>query len=152
MSITIRFHEGPHAGEPQEFSDDVEMIVIGRDADKCQVVLPPELTVVGREHCALRRVLGRYRLQLNRDNLVLVGGEPGVDGQELADATSLQLGPDGPTLVIETARREDLGATVMQGTRADPAIRIEEAAQAAESGQKSARMTRWLVLAAVGLI
>ena len=115
VGLRIRFQGGARAGEVVEFADGTELIVIGRDAERSQVAFPPDETKVGREHCALKRVLGRYRVQLNRDNLVLIDGQPAIDDQELGNTADLQLGRGGPTLVVETVRTSGLVPTEGQG-------------------------------------
>jgi len=147
----IRFQGGERAGKVREFDDEVKTIVIGRDPNKCQVVLPPEETKVGREHCALKRVLGRYRLQLNRDNLVLVDGKTAVDDQELDESADLQLGPGGPKLVVETEREARLEPTVRHGRRPGLGTMIRGAVQSAERARNVAIVVL-LLLAVVGVV
>lgn len=111
MGVTIRFPEGRTA----TFGDDVYIITIGRDPDKCQVVFPPGEVRVGREHCALKRVLARYRLVLNAENPVFVDGRRAYDNEELESQAELQLGDDGPLLTIAVSGREDLPETMVRG-------------------------------------
>lgn len=61
-----------------EFGDDVAQITFGRDADQCDVVFPPDETLVGRQHCALRLELGRYRLVLNDELMQQFNSRIGV--------------------------------------------------------------------------
>ena len=114
MGLKVRFATGPRTGAVQSFPDDADHIVLGRDPTRCQVVFPPDERVVGREHCALERVLGRYRLVLNGTDLVLVDGKPAVEGQELGDQASLQLGVGGPVVDVRTFRNPRLAATQVQ--------------------------------------
>jgi hypothetical protein len=145
MAISIHFQGGPKAGQTQTFGDDVESIVIGRDPHKCQVVFPPDETKVGREHCALRRELARYRLVLNRDDLVLLDGKAAIDGQELAPTADLQLGPGGPKLVVETTQRGDLPATARKGHQRGHATLLRDS-------KRSARRTTWIAFSATALV
>jgi hypothetical protein len=145
MGLTIRFRGGDHAGKKLTVKDDVSMVVFGRDREKCQVVFPPDETKVGREHFALKRVLGRYRLVLNADNLVLVNGRPAVDDQELEEIAEVQLGPGGPKLVVERWSDSDLSATMAQGRRPSKGTLLEQA-------HATARSTRRLALATVLLV
>ena len=115
MPIRIHIEDGPTAGEAHTFDDAVQTVVIGRNPAQCQVVLPAELTVVGREHMALRRQLGRYRLVLNGSNAVFVGGKPAIDGQELPASAEVQLGRDGPILHVETLLPAGLADTIFGG-------------------------------------
>ncbi|MGO8704309.1 MAG: trypsin-like peptidase domain-containing protein [Candidatus Brocadiia bacterium] len=138
MGLTIRFQGGARAGEVLDFGDQVETVVFGRDADRCQVVFPPDETKVGREHCALRRVLGRYRLQLNKDNLVLLDGKPAMEDQELGATADLQLGPDGPRLIAETTGKAGLLPTMDQGRRVGQATMVRDAGRTARKGRNLA--------------
>jgi len=115
MSLRIQIEDG--TGDPQElqFDDTVDEVVIGRNAERCHVVLPAELTVVGREHLALRRQLGRYRLVLNGSNPVTVEGRPAIDGMELPMDAEIQLGKGGPILQIETLLPASLPETQVGG-------------------------------------
>ena len=101
MALRIRFlsDDDPRV---YRFDDEMDEVVIGRNGERCHVVVAPELTQVGREHCALRRRLGRYRLILNGTDVVLLDGEPAIDGEELPPKAEIQLGPAGPTLAVET--------------------------------------------------
>jgi hypothetical protein len=114
MGLRVRYGTGPRTGAVLSFPDDLERIVLGRDPSRCQVVFPPDERLVGREHCALERVLGRYRLVLNAADLVLVDGRPAVEGQELGDLASLQLGVGGPVVDVKTSRNPRLAATQVQ--------------------------------------
>ena len=102
MALTIKPRGGALAGQTFSFPDEKETIILGRDPARCDVVFPPELRRVGREHCALRRELGRYKLQLNHDNPVWVEGQPAYDDQTLPPETELQLGKGGPRLAVLT--------------------------------------------------
>ncbi len=137
MGLVVRVRDDS-AEASRSFGDDQEEIVFGRDPDRCQVVFPGDQTVVGREHVALRRVLGRYRVVLNGDNLVLVDGKPAYDDQELPEQCELRLGPDGPRVVVRRVEREDLSPTIRQGHRAGQATVLHQAVAA--TGR-----TRWLL-------
>lgn len=102
MSLRIRFRGDVLAGRVFSFGDDVERIVIGRDPERSDVVLPSDMTQVGREHLALERVLARYRLVLNTENPVFVDDVLAHNGQELPEVAHVQLGEDGPRLVVQT--------------------------------------------------
>jgi hypothetical protein len=151
MGLTIRFQGGVRAGEVLDFDDQVETVVFGRDPDRCQVVFPPEETKVGREHCALKRVLGRYRLQLNKDNLVLLDGKPAMEDQELGEAADLQLGPDGPRLIAETTGKAGLAPTMDQGRRPGRATLVRDASRTARKGRNIA-VAAAVLLALLGIV
>ena len=51
--------------------------MVGRDPELCQILYPPEYTVVGREHVALlRKLSGDYALDMFGDHYTEVNGEP----------------------------------------------------------------------------
>ena len=90
LASTAAFGVGGRLGAALSPSKD--LIVIGRDPDRCDVVLPEDLTMVGREHLALKRTVGRYRLRLPpggyrlralaAGDLVVTGGQRGLlDGE-----------------------------------------------------------------------
>lgn len=94
------------------FPDSVERIVIGRDPARCRILFSKRTRHVATEHCALERVLGRYRLLLNGFDEVLVDGRPGLDGEVLPARCELQLTHRGPRLQLERQ-----GAAVDQPAR-----------------------------------
>ena len=115
MAVRIRIKSGPDEGQDHNFGDDEERIVIGRNPERCHVCLPADMTEVGREHLALKRQLGRYRLILNETNPVLVDGKPALDGMELPMWTELKLGENGPEILVETLLPEGLPQTMWRG-------------------------------------
>ena len=145
MSLAIHFVGGPKAGEVLSFDDKVEKVTIGRDPDTCQVVFPPDETKVGREHCELRREAGHYRLVLNRNDVVLLDGKLAHDGQELPEQADLQLGRQGPKLVVRTT---------LKGTLAPTAGRENQRGQGTllRDTQRAARRGWWLAAGAIVLI
>lgn len=112
MSARIRFQGGPLAGEVFLFDDDQDTIVVGRDPERADVVLPASMTEVGREHLALRRVLGRYRLVLSPSHPVRLDGETAINDTELGDVATLQLGEDGPVMVVQTMGARTVPPTI----------------------------------------
>jgi hypothetical protein len=99
----IRFADGSSAEKVLPFDDSVDKIVIGRDPARCQVIFPPEQTLVGREHCALLRKLGRYEVEVNRHDVVQLNGERVRVITELPPECTLQLGVGGPMLAIQSS-------------------------------------------------
>lgn len=79
---------------PASQSGTDEQIVIGRDPEQCQIVFVDELRHkgLGNEHLALRRSLGRYQLDLNTRNPVLLDGRKTFEEKELTGTSVLQLG------------------------------------------------------------
>ena len=119
MSITLTHVSGPLKGQEQTFGDDRERVVIGRDASQCDVVFPPDATLVGREHCALvRQMSGEYELDIFGAHYVEVDGQPALAEAPVASGTTLTLGRhDGPRLKAAVDRSNvsaDLSKTVSQ--------------------------------------
>ncbi|MFQ5503311.1 MAG: trypsin-like peptidase domain-containing protein [Planctomycetota bacterium] len=116
MAITIRRVGGESAGEVLEFDDSVAEICFGRDPDRCQVTFPAKNARVSREHFAIRRVLGSYRLVLNKKNPVLVDGKPAHDDQVLGVESQIQVGRNGPVLLVMPDQEElDIHPTIGGG-------------------------------------
>lgn len=111
MALRIHFRSGLLADRSVDFGDDVERVRFGRDPEHCEVVFPADEMNVSREHCALRRVLGRYRLILNGENSVFIDGRVAHEDQILEDVCEVRLGDDGPVLTIETTGRNNLAET-----------------------------------------
>ncbi len=112
MGLRVRFQGGAYAGAVREFGDDRETVRFGRKAAVCDVVFPPSELRVSREHFALKRVLGSYRLVTNHKSPVLVDGAPGHDDQILETPCELQVGIDGPKVVLESDGDAAFAATV----------------------------------------
>jgi hypothetical protein len=104
MSITIRHLEGPLAGQEQHFDDSVDRIVFGR-APECQVVYPPEYTLVGREHFELRRTRwGDYVIELFDRRFVEIDGARADNGMPVTSGSVIRLGsPAGPCFKVRLA-------------------------------------------------
>ena len=141
MPIQIRL-EGDPAKGPRFAAglEDLEKIVIGRDAAHCQVVFPADDTRVGRQHCTLEQITGRYRVRVNQEDVVLCDGRRVYDNDELPfeRAFKLQLGRTGPVLLVRTsleglvtdARLQDLDDSVI--------AKIRESAEGGRRGQRLA--------------
>ncbi|SDR23613.1 Trypsin-like peptidase domain-containing protein [Rhizobiales bacterium GAS191] len=104
--ITIKHISGPLTGQEQSFGDEQERIVIGRDPELCQVVFPPEFTVVGREHMALlRKLSGDYALDLFGDHYTEVNGNAGEPEEAIPNGAKFVLGRHGgPSFVVAVDR------------------------------------------------
>lgn len=68
MSINIRFQLKSSEPKNYKFDDDIVEITLGRDPALCQVVFPAEETLVGRQHCVINELAGRYRLETTRQS------------------------------------------------------------------------------------
>ncbi len=146
MSVRIRFHGGPLAGEVFEFGDDKDVIVIGRDPERADVLLPADLTQVGREHVALRRVLGRYRLVLSPSHPVFVDGELALADTELDDVAEVRLGEDGPVMVVQTTGVETVPPTIETQTH------VPTVPELIRQTRRQARLNRRIVFFTAGLL
>lgn len=103
MSITITHLEGPLAGQTQHFDDKTKTIKFGRESD-CQVVYPPEYTIVGKQHFQLeRQSSGDYRVNLEGKRYVNVDSVPADNHTVVASGSVLRLGSakDGPSFKAE---------------------------------------------------
>ena len=99
VQVVIRHESGPLKGQVQEFSDDEQRILIGRDPE-CHVQFPPDFTAVGRQHAELVWDAGRLEIRVNTRNPVSVDGSDAIDDLEIPDGATLQLGVDGPRFCI----------------------------------------------------
>lgn len=101
---------------PADAADPEQRIVIGRDPLHCTLVFDDALRAqgLGNEHVALRRSLGRYQLDLNTRNRVLVDGKTAFEEQELVGTRVLQL---GDAVRLEVTVVDDRTATVDGGRR-----------------------------------
>lgn len=148
MGLQVHFRGGPKAGEITSFDDSVTRITIGREPQRCQVVFPPDDTRVGREHFAVEREVGRYRLVLNNADVVLLNGRRAVDGQELPDRADIQLGKKGPELVLITTYDGKLPGTEGRVVERGAATRLLDAERTARSGRRLALLTALVLLLA----
>lgn len=118
IGLRITVLEGGPPGAPAEFffPRSQERIVLGRDPAACDVVFAADtrLKGVGNEHLALLRSLGRYQLDLNTDNVVLVDGSPAFEDQEITGRADIRLGT-GARVRIEVV--DDRLATVIPAGR-----------------------------------
>jgi V8-like Glu-specific endopeptidase len=114
MSLHVKFLSGQEAGQSLQFGDDIEQIQLGRDPERCQVVFPPEMTMVGREHCTITRSSGRYFLEMGPDRAVQLNGSLVEGGCVLPMQSELQIGPKGPKLSVTWEKNAGLAATTPQ--------------------------------------
>ena len=128
MALKIEFLDGQRTGDILEFGDDIESIQIGRDPQRCKVVIPPDVTTVGREHCTLSRVRGRYYMEMAAEKKVTLEGNLMDTVQAIPEDCVVQIGPGGPKLRIMTIRVDDMAATMQQGIDAEELHRRTAAA------------------------
>ncbi len=119
MTITIRHLDGPLAGQEQSFDDSYASIVFGRDPEACQVVYPPDYTVVGRRHFELRRGrAGDYTIGLFGKRYVEIDGVPAEEGMPVRSGSIFRLGrPDGPSFKIQF--QSEMAEIAWSSTEAD---------------------------------
>ncbi|MCH2139285.1 MAG: trypsin-like peptidase domain-containing protein [Phycisphaerales bacterium] len=143
MPLTVRHLDGPFEGQTQTFSDEIEHIAIGRDPSVCQIVLPPDARMAGREHCSLARVRGRYLIDMNADRRVTLDGHTLLEaGTPLPESCELQIGPEGPRLKLLVTRHSQMASTADQQIDEDeftrraarPASEVDVAAVAETAG------------------
>lgn len=156
----IEFLDGDRSGEVLTFDDSVTSIAIGRDPERCQVVLPAELRMVGREHCTINRVRGHYYMEMGADRRVMMNQNLMETAQVLESGSILQIGPDGPKLKMTVEQSDGLAPTLQQGIDADVVRRrgaapasaadVEDIQSAAEKG--SQRAVAAVVVAVAGLL
>ena len=147
MPLRIRFQGGIRAGQSQEFSDDVQRIVVGRDPARCQIVFPRGETGVGREHCTFVRELGRYRLEVNPDDVVKLDGKRVSVPRTLPNECEVQLGADGPVLIVLPSLTEELPST----TGKDPQEELATILDGSKKGARQTRLVAWLSIAGLVL-
>ncbi len=135
MPLIIRFLTLPFPGREIEVSDEKDRVTFGRGAD-CDVAFPEDLTIVSRDHFALRRELGGWKFAINREKPVFMGGRPVLDDQDMPKTCEVQLGgPRGPRLALERqdAKASNIPKTTVFSEAAGAADIIH--AQAKRSGR-----------------
>ena len=103
--IEIRHLSGGLAGKTQSFPDSKETIEFGREAD-CDVVYPPEETLVGRRHMALTRALDDWTVHIHEGargpHFVSVDSTPVETEAQVRPGGLIRLGrDDGPSLTFQ---------------------------------------------------
>lgn len=100
--LIIRHVTGPLAGKEQRIEAQSDRITVGRDPSACDVVFPPDATIVARRHFALvRKPSGEWTYDLFGDHYVSVNGMPGDTGSAVHTSDKVELGqPGGPSLQI----------------------------------------------------
>ncbi|MEJ0051161.1 MAG: trypsin-like peptidase domain-containing protein [Methylovirgula sp.] len=116
--LTIKHVDGPLAGQEQTISDDQAQVNVGRDPDRCQIVYPPDSTIVGRVHCGLlRQPSGDWAVDLYGDHYVEIDGVAAEPRQTIRSGAKIRLGRhNGPSFIanITHAASDDLGMTGAQ--------------------------------------
>jgi hypothetical protein len=96
--LVIKHLTGPLANTEDKIDPKLDRVVFGRNLD-CQVVYPPESTIVSREHFALVRKppgpAGHWSIDLFGEPFVAVNGVPAEQGQKVAENATFELGKRG---------------------------------------------------------
>lgn len=146
--IIIRHLSGPRAGTEDRPDPKLNRIVFGR-RESCDVVYPPEETIIAREHFALVRKppnpAGHWTIELFGEPFVAVNGIAAEPGQRLPGDAKFELGRHGgPSFTVHVeadTAADNLPVTALQ--EEDEGARA--AAARAGTSAKSARR-----IAAVG--
>lgn len=94
--LIIRHRTGPLAGEEIRVEGRNDRVVFGRDPDACDVVFPPDATLVSRRHFALvRKPSGDWTIDLFGAPFVALNGEPAELGAPVRSGALFELGRHG---------------------------------------------------------
>jgi hypothetical protein len=93
--IIIRHRTGPLAGLEQQLEPRADRIVFGRDPNDCDVLYPPEATMVARRHLALVSKPSReWTIEPFADRVAL-NGVPAELGAVVHSGAVIELGAAG---------------------------------------------------------
>ena len=117
--LVIRHKTGALAGKEQRIEAKSDRVTFGRDPTVCDVVFPPDATIVARRHFALvRKPSGAWTFDLFGDPYVAVDGAPPEFGQALHSGATVELGqaggPSFDVLVEGEGLGDELAATAPQ--------------------------------------
>jgi V8-like Glu-specific endopeptidase len=145
--IIIRHRSGPLAGRRQDLDATSGRITFGRDPAVCDVVFPPDLTIVARRHFALvRSPAGDWVFELFGDPFVRVNGEPADLGEAVHNGATIELGRHGgPSFEIELKDEGLAGSLPLT----EPQEKIEDAHMAAARARRFAAVGLVLALLAI---
>jgi V8-like Glu-specific endopeptidase len=108
--LIIRHRTGALAGKEDRVEARDDRVVFGRDPNACDVVFPPDATLVSRRHFALvRKPSGDWTVDLFGAPFVAVNGQPAELGAAVRSGALFELGRHGgPSfeLTIEGERKE----------------------------------------------
>jgi len=96
--LVVKHLTGPLKGQEDRIDPKLDKVVFGRKAD-CQIIYPPEETIVAREHFALLRKppgpVGHWTIDLFGEPFVAVDGVAADQGQQVSQDTVFELGKKG---------------------------------------------------------
>lgn len=146
--LIIRHLTGPLAGKEQRIEAKTERVTFGRDPNACDVVFPPDATIVARRHFALqRKPSGEWTLDLFGDPFVAVNGETGEVGETVHSGAKIELGKHGgPSFEV-----------TIEGQKLDDALPVTQTQEAivgsrALAGQARQAATGARRFAVIGLV
>jgi V8-like Glu-specific endopeptidase len=101
--LVVHHKTGPLAGTEQRITPTGDRVTFGRDPTVCDVVYPPDATIVARRHFALVRMpSGEWTFQLFGDPFVAVDGAPADTGMAVHSGANIELGKyGGPSFGLE---------------------------------------------------
>lgn len=139
---TIRHRTGPLAGQEQTIDPRAERIMFGRDPAVCDVVFPPDLTLVARRHFAfVRKPSGEWLYEDFGDPFVSVNGHPAETDERIQSGALIELGKKGgPTFEI-----------IFEGKGLDEALPATAMQQKVVGGRAAAAKARNMALGGAGL-
>ncbi|BAT61549.1 hypothetical protein GJW-30_1_04108 [Variibacter gotjawalensis] len=130
---TIRHRTGPLAGKEQNIDPRVERITFGRDPAACDVVFPPDLTVVARRHFAfIRKPSGEWMFEDFGDPYVAINGDAAESDEAVHSGALVELGKKGgPSFEV-----------IFEGKEIDAALPMTAVQQKVTSSREAARRAR----------
>lgn len=147
--IIIRHLTGPLAGTEDRLDSKLDRIAFGRRTT-CDVIYPPEETIVAREHFALVRKppgpTGHWTIELFGEPFVAVNGIAAELGQRLSTDATFELGKHGGpsfTVIVEPDSADNMLITEPQ--EQNDGVRVVAARAGALA--KFARRLAWVGLA-----
>jgi len=139
---TIRHRAGPLAGQEQTIDPRAERIMFGRDPAVCDVVFPPDQTLVARRHFALvRKPSGEWLVEDFGDPFVSVNGHAAEPDERVPSGAIIELGKKGgPSFEV-----------LFEGKGLDDALPATAIQQKAPAARQAAARARNLALAGVAV-
>jgi V8-like Glu-specific endopeptidase len=149
--LIVRHRSGPLAGKEMRVEGSDDRVVFGRDPDACQVVFPPDATLVSRHHFALvRKPSGDWTIDLFGVPFVAVNGQPAELGAPVRSGALFELGRrGGPSFEVTIegeAKDTGLAATLAQEEMTGSRTLAVDAARAASRARGFAYAGLVLVL------
>jgi V8-like Glu-specific endopeptidase len=153
--LTIRHLTGPLAGTETRIEPDVDRVVFGRRPD-CQIIYPPEETLVSRHHFALvRKASGDWTVDLFGEPFVALNGDPAEQGQGVTNGARIELGKRGgpafETVIAADAPQDNYPVTEQQEEAEGPRVIARRAKTAASRARTLALLGVLIAVVAVAV-